>query len=355
MQINLADKLKSLRKEKNISQEKLAQYLNVSYQAVSKWENSTTYPDISLLPEIARFFGITIDELLQAEQIDEEQMYHEYEAKTADLQRIGRISDTLPIWQEAYHRMPNNIRVKEMLMSAYFDTDKEKYQKEIVELGTEICHSDCGIYFKGQAIEQVARTYAHAGNMDMAERWAYEAHSIMHALEPLLVQITEDGEEMLSVFRFANYWYLNRLFYMGARLIECPTVPGGLEYTQAVSTAIAAMYELVFPNDDMDFENLQNLCMLHKSIAEDEVSLGKDESIIKYHLTRAWECAEKSMFVVEHDLNHPLVNGWHISGAPSDNKRVAHLLRDELRMECFDAYRHTEWFSDISERMGKIQ
>jgi len=43
MSINLGEKLKSLRKEKNISQEKLAQYLNVSFQAVSKWENSVSH------------------------------------------------------------------------------------------------------------------------------------------------------------------------------------------------------------------------------------------------------------------------------------------------------------------------
>ena len=75
MEINLGDKLRDLRKEKNVSQEKLAQYLNVSFQAVSKWENSNTYPDISLLPDIARFFGITVDELLQAEKIDERKLY----------------------------------------------------------------------------------------------------------------------------------------------------------------------------------------------------------------------------------------------------------------------------------------
>ena len=62
MQIDLAEKLKALRKEKNVSQERLAQYLNVSFQAVSKWENSSTYPDITLLPDIARFFGITVDD-----------------------------------------------------------------------------------------------------------------------------------------------------------------------------------------------------------------------------------------------------------------------------------------------------
>ena len=71
MNISLSEKLKSLRKEKNVSQEKLAEYLGVSFQAVSKWENGNTYPDILLLPDIARFYGITIDELLQVEKIDE--------------------------------------------------------------------------------------------------------------------------------------------------------------------------------------------------------------------------------------------------------------------------------------------
>ena len=71
MKISLGEKLKTLRKEKNISQEKLASFLDVSYQAVSKWENDITCPDIFLLPEIARFFDITVDELLQVEKIDE--------------------------------------------------------------------------------------------------------------------------------------------------------------------------------------------------------------------------------------------------------------------------------------------
>ena len=141
MGINIGEKLKSLRKKKNISQEKLAQYLNVSFQAVSKWENSSTYPDIELLPELARFFGITVDELLGAEQIDEKKLYEEYEAKAAESYRNGDVLGGLSIWQEAYHKLPNNIEVKEMLMSTYFDIDKIKYQKEIIELGTEIYNS----------------------------------------------------------------------------------------------------------------------------------------------------------------------------------------------------------------------
>ena len=89
MNINLAEQLKALRKEKNISQEKLATYLGISYQAISKWENGNAYPDIQLLPNIARFFGITIDELLQVEKLDEQALLEEYTAKTEALFRNG--------------------------------------------------------------------------------------------------------------------------------------------------------------------------------------------------------------------------------------------------------------------------
>ncbi|MDE6724261.1 MAG: helix-turn-helix domain-containing protein [Ruminiclostridium sp.] len=52
------------RKKAGLTQEQLAASLNVSNQAVSKWESSQCCPDISLLPEIAEFFNITVDELL---------------------------------------------------------------------------------------------------------------------------------------------------------------------------------------------------------------------------------------------------------------------------------------------------
>lgn len=61
--IKLGEKIKSLRKQKNISQEVFANYLGVSFQAVSKWENGITMPDISVIPAIAYFFGVSTDEL----------------------------------------------------------------------------------------------------------------------------------------------------------------------------------------------------------------------------------------------------------------------------------------------------
>lgn len=57
--------IKTLRLEKQVRQEEMAQYLGVSSQAVSKWETGSSLPDITLLPAIASYFGATIDELFQ--------------------------------------------------------------------------------------------------------------------------------------------------------------------------------------------------------------------------------------------------------------------------------------------------
>ena len=63
MAMKIGDKIKFLRKAKGISQEALAQVLGVTFQAVSKWETNVTAPDVGLIPAIASFFGVSIDEL----------------------------------------------------------------------------------------------------------------------------------------------------------------------------------------------------------------------------------------------------------------------------------------------------
>lgn len=59
----IGEKIRLLRKNKKITQAELAEALSVSSQSVSKWENHISVPDISVLPAIARYFGITMDEL----------------------------------------------------------------------------------------------------------------------------------------------------------------------------------------------------------------------------------------------------------------------------------------------------
>ncbi|MBQ3066972.1 MAG: helix-turn-helix transcriptional regulator [Clostridia bacterium] len=64
----IGKRIANLRKEKQLKQDDLAQMLGVSPQAVSKWENDQTCPDITLLPDLAKILGVTVDELLSGKQ-----------------------------------------------------------------------------------------------------------------------------------------------------------------------------------------------------------------------------------------------------------------------------------------------
>lgn len=64
----LGKRIAQLRREKGIKQEELAEKLGVTPQAVSKWENDISCPDILLIPELAQILGVTTDELLTGEK-----------------------------------------------------------------------------------------------------------------------------------------------------------------------------------------------------------------------------------------------------------------------------------------------
>jgi len=70
MGMTLGKRIASLRKEKGLKQDTLAEALGVSPQAVSKWENDQTCPDISLLPKLADLLGVSVDELLSEKKME---------------------------------------------------------------------------------------------------------------------------------------------------------------------------------------------------------------------------------------------------------------------------------------------
>lgn len=78
--------IRKLRKNKNLTQEKFAEALGVSFQSVSRWENCITYPDVELIPMIARYFSVKIDELFG---IPEENKKAEFKALMKELTELG--------------------------------------------------------------------------------------------------------------------------------------------------------------------------------------------------------------------------------------------------------------------------
>ena len=84
-EINIAKVLVNKRKEKSITQDELASYLGVSKAAVSKWETGQSYPDVTFLPQLAAYFNISIDELIDYKpQMTKEDIQKRYRSLASD-------------------------------------------------------------------------------------------------------------------------------------------------------------------------------------------------------------------------------------------------------------------------------
>ncbi len=143
MNIELGNKIKQLRFRKGITQDTVAKALNVSSQTISKWENNVSMPDIQLLPEIAVYFGCTIDELFNlSEQAQFERIENMLDMQSAlsddeftqakqfltdKLSKDDGKSDAFRLMAELYNHKADELR-----------RNAEMYAKEALELEPEL-------------------------------------------------------------------------------------------------------------------------------------------------------------------------------------------------------------------------
>ena len=143
MIIYFGENLKKLRKEKELTQEILAEFLGVTFQTISKWERGETYPDITTLPAIASFFNVTIDDLLGVDKTKKEQKINEY-LELYDKMKLKDLSLTYQTYQKAVKEIPNDFRIFIRYMELLYEVkgfEQGKYKdisKEIVSIYEKI-------------------------------------------------------------------------------------------------------------------------------------------------------------------------------------------------------------------------
>ena len=75
MNLLIGKKIKQMRRERDLTQEEVAAHLGVSFQSISKWERGDGYPDITMLPALANYFKVSIDELLGISELEMRKKY----------------------------------------------------------------------------------------------------------------------------------------------------------------------------------------------------------------------------------------------------------------------------------------
>lgn len=173
MKLYIGENLKKLREEKKVTQDTLAEYLGVTYQAVSRWENGAAYPDIELLPEIARFFGVSMEELMGCENSEREA---ERKAIMIANQRWDPNIDRKELLRELHElerQYPNNWEIKERICSVLVEPKPDSYDEVLPELRRYACAAmEKFPPDKDRMFEWFCRNMIFAAPEDEVEEWA---------------------------------------------------------------------------------------------------------------------------------------------------------------------------------------
>ena len=149
MQLNIGTKIKELRRRDGRTQEALAEALGVTNQAVSRWESGGSYPDIELLPALADFFSVSIDELLGYRRSERELELAHFKKELERLAEVGSVDERIAYARNAFARFPNDYEIRDHLaVCLYFaweeNRDKALFEEieELLKTVVQECHDE---------------------------------------------------------------------------------------------------------------------------------------------------------------------------------------------------------------------
>lgn len=175
MNIYIGENIKRLRVQKQITQEQLSIAMGVSCAAVSKWERENTLPDISLLPLLANYFGVSIDDLMgyNATQIESE-INHFFEERSK-LFKAGKVDEYTKLSEKAYKEYPNDYRVMNCYMwdkvGDYADNDFSvilAHKEELLSICQRLLDGCTDVHLRLDAINMQGKILHAEGKTDAA-------------------------------------------------------------------------------------------------------------------------------------------------------------------------------------------
>ena len=129
----IAENIKSLRKNREWTQEEMAEAIGVSPQSVSKWERGDAYPDITLLPALANLYKVSIDEIIGMDKINETETRTEIFERGHKYLRQGDNKTAVKIFTDALKIFPNDESIMaELALALSFENDLEKVRQAAV-------------------------------------------------------------------------------------------------------------------------------------------------------------------------------------------------------------------------------
>ncbi len=164
MDIMIGNRIRELRKQRGMTQEKLAEILGISFQSISKWENNIALPDITLVPRLAQIFDVTTDELFAYNQKKIREDIEQYVQRACEL-RESNPAEGRRILEEGLQKYPeNDILLDNLLYVLNYTSNPD----ETIRVASKLIDKTANIGLRYDALRFLAYAYHAKGDKESA-------------------------------------------------------------------------------------------------------------------------------------------------------------------------------------------
>ncbi len=357
MFINMGAKIRVYRLKKEITQDALAQYLNVNCKDIIAWEEGEAYPPIELIPVLASYFGVSTDELMCMDEFDNEDKIKEYADLFHERVASGNIKEALDAIREGVMYFPEEYRLKCLLMyGLYLSCDRpamvKHYSGELLSIGEEILGNctDDAVRLEAKRL-LCLHYYEDLRDTDSAREIAMSLPGRKICREDMLPIISE-GDAKIAAIKENISSYTSHLISAIMEYVDNCAELKAKEKFELLSVA-RGIRESVYPDGDI-FEGAYTHMMLLKDMAVLLMSLDRPDEALDCLSDCAITANEFDNLPKVLPHTSPLVKGMRFSKTqlqiPQKNKKTP--LRDIfmneiMPLQCFDAVKYNPRITDI--------
>ena len=235
---NLGFKIRELRKLKGISQEVLAEALCVSFQAVSKWETGAALPDVTFIPAIASFFGVSTDELFDYDRYKRDAKIEEIVTEAANL-RGDKPEEAEKIIRDGLKQFPGD----DILLNNLLYTLRAPGQTdEAATICRSLIESTSDDAIKYDALRILAEIYAENGELSLCEETLEKIPEIYFTKLELVAELL-NGEKSLSAAKAQFGLDFDSAIEMLSIMRKCAAENGDADAAEKYRRTAAALIE----------------------------------------------------------------------------------------------------------------
>lgn len=351
--------IKKLRRDRDITQEKLAEYLNISPQAVSRWENEAAMPDVSLIPILANLFDVTTDFLLGVDITNKEKAINSIceNAEQTD-GTFDNYKARIQILRDGLKQYPNSWKLKEKLAHYLFSSackrneteeNKKALLTEVVSICEDVLENCTDEKIRHSLTQTLCFSYKKLGMNDKGCTLAKSLPNMYVTCDELLPDFLEDKEKLEAIKNniMSHYQLMSR------NILELTFIKDVFSGEQKIELLkkIIAIHDALLDAGDND---RRRIIWMNGRIADQYIYLNdventllyleKDAELTRQHLSRI--TCTPSMLMTEYYLDH-YVRNYSVKEDIHDVKSYIEDFSDKK----YDFIRDTDRFKAIISDM----